>query len=295
MKNKPLFIKAIPRSGGTLFVTLLDAHPQIAMSYEIYEDKLFLESKDLVTATEFINWIEQAACNSKDDIHWIKQLPDNNLRVFLYRARRGGLSVAEILEILKDFVEAENSFETSAGRLRFIESLMKKKAQNYGKSIWGGKTQADLYEVHDRHPDACFFIMRRDPRDMFASMLNKGSFTYTATESATLWMERILEFRNFVARCKPKAMEVCYEDLATRPEAVMTEICRLIEVEYDPAMLDFHKQNLTLFQNPHGHLSNEQLQKGLNTQSIGRWKTDLSAENVNAIMATAGDLIDERT
>jgi len=294
MNYRPIFLRAIPRSGGTLFVTLMDAHPKISMSYEIYDDRLFDEHGKPMSAIAVINWIEQAASNSKDDVQWIKQLPDNNLCVFLFRARRGGLSVIEILEILKDFVGMGNSFETSVGRLRFIEALMQKKAQKYGKLVWGGKTQADLYKLHDRHPDACFFIMRRDPRDMYASMQNKGSFKYTATEAATLWKERILEFRKFVRRRNPKAMEICYEELVTRPVAVLTEICRLTDVEYNPAMLDYHKQNLTLFQNPHGHLSNDQLQKGLNTQSIDRWKRDLNSDEVESVIAVARDLICEK-
>jgi hypothetical protein len=294
MKHKPIFLRAIPRSGGTLLATLFDAHQDIAMSYEIYENYLSDKHGNPLEPQQILGWFEHIVSNSKDDVQWIKQLPDNNLRVFLFRARRGGLSVIEILEILKNFVGTGNSFETSAGRLYFIEALMQKKAQKYGKSVWGGKTQADLYKLHDRHPDACFFIMRRDPRDMYASMQNKGSFKYTATEAAILWKERILEFRKFVASCSPKAMEVCYEDLATRPEDVLTKICRLLEIEYDPAMLDFHKQDLTLFKNPHGHLSSEQLKQGLNTQSIGRWKTDLGVEDADIIMAIAGDLIDER-
>lgn len=293
MKQEPVFIKAIPRSGGTLFTTMLDAHREIAMSYEIYEDNLFGKSGIPLTVDQVLNWLEEAKPDMNDDLQWIKQLPDNNLRVFLYRARRGGLEMTEIMDILKSIEDKDTAFETSTGRLSFIEALMQKKAQKQGKTIWGGKTQADLYELHDRHPDACFCIMRRDPRDMFASMQNRGSFTYTARQAAELWRERILEFRRFIVQHNPKAMEICYEDLARDPGTVLTEACRLIGTKYDPGMLDFHKQDMTLFKNPHGHLSNEQLQKGLNTKSIGRWKTDLSAEDADAIMAIAGDMIDE--
>ena len=36
----PIFIRGLSRSGGTLMVTLLDAHPDIAMSYELYPQML---------------------------------------------------------------------------------------------------------------------------------------------------------------------------------------------------------------------------------------------------------------
>ena len=34
----PIFVRHISRSGGTLVTTILDAHPDVAMSYEIYEN-----------------------------------------------------------------------------------------------------------------------------------------------------------------------------------------------------------------------------------------------------------------
>ena len=294
MNSGPVFLRAIPRSGGTLLVTMLDAHPEIAMSYEIYEENLFSEKKRPLLVDKVIFWFEQAGKKISQDVHWINELPDNNLRVFLFRARRGGLSVAEILDILKNFSDSGGSFETSDGRLNFIDALMRKKMEKAGKTIWGGKSQAELYELHARHPDACFFIMVRDIRDVFASMLNNGSFTYTAQEAAKLWKQRILDFREFVTCCKPKALEICYEELAKKPESVLQKVCRLIEVEYNPCILGYHEQNMTLFQNPHGHLSSEQLKKGLNTQSIERWKKDLRTDDLKSIMIVAGELIDEQ-
>lgn len=33
---EPIFVRGISRSGGSLTATILDAHPDISMSYEIY-------------------------------------------------------------------------------------------------------------------------------------------------------------------------------------------------------------------------------------------------------------------
>ena len=40
MGNPPIFPIPMGRTGGSLFVTTLDAHPALAMSYEIYQDRL---------------------------------------------------------------------------------------------------------------------------------------------------------------------------------------------------------------------------------------------------------------
>ena len=291
MNNNPVFLKAIPRSGGTLLITMLDAHPEIAMSYEIYEENLFSEKENPLSIDDVLAWLEQAEANVSDDVGWIKKLPDNNLRVFLLRAMRGGLGVGEIVDELRCFHAGNGSFDTSSKRLDFIEALMKRKIRKYGKKVWGGKTQADLYELHKRHPDACFFIMIRDIRDVFASMRNTGNFKYSAEEAASLWKRRILDFREFATRQKAKTMEICYEKMVREPAAVLKVACQLIGVEYSHEMLEYHEKDMTLFRNPHGHLSYKQLKKGLNTASLGRWEKDLNSKDIKILQTIASDLI----
>lgn len=45
MTEQPIFVKGLSRGGGTLTVTLLDAHPDIAMSYEIY-DHIYCDNRN---------------------------------------------------------------------------------------------------------------------------------------------------------------------------------------------------------------------------------------------------------
>jgi hypothetical protein len=272
-------------------VTMLDAHPNIAMSYEVYERNLFDACGEPFRTSEIIELL--ATTRQPDDTTWIKQLPDVNLQVFLFRARRAGLSVAEIVEEIQSFEKKNGLLSSTDGRLDLIDCLMKRKMRQIDKKFWGGKTDSDLYQLHSRHPDAVFFITVRDIRDVFASMLHNGSFRYSASEATELWKQRILDFREFVRRKNPKAMEVRYEELATDPSRVLQNACEIIGVEYSPAMLSFNEKEMTLFSNPHGHLSVKQIQKGLNSDSIGRWRRDLSDEQATTIMASAGELLRE--
>jgi hypothetical protein len=288
----PVYLKASPRSGGTLFITLLDAHPEIATSYEIYEQGLMGDNGIPLSVQETLCWLEGSKHDMAEDSQWIKRLPDVSLRTFLFRARRGGLCVDEIIDEL-NALNGDASFGSNGIRLKFIDALMQRKMKKMGKKLWGGKTQADLYKLHDRHPDGCFFIMVRDVRDVYASMCNRGSFGFAPKQAAELWKKQILDFRKFVSERRPNAMEVRYEKLATEPESVLKKVCQLIGVDYSLEMLSFHQKEMTLFKNPHGHLSSKQLQEGLNQQSIGRWKTDLKTSDVDEIMTVAGDLTNE--
>jgi hypothetical protein len=291
VNNRPIFLKAIPRSGGTLFVTMMDAHPDIAMSYEIYEDRLLDDNGKPFSIESILRWYELCNKNETDDVKIINSFPENNFRIFLFRARRSGLNLFEMIDILRIIFEEGGTFDNSTGRLNFIDALMQKKMEKQKKNFWGGKTKANLYKLHYRYPNACFFIMKRDVRDVFASMKSKGNFNYTAKETAELWKNTLLNFRKFVSKCKPKSMEICYEKLASEPKDILVRICSIVGVNYDQEMLLFHKKKLTLFQNPHGQLSADQLKKGLNKNSIGRWKNELSVGDLNSIRSVTGDLI----
>jgi hypothetical protein len=289
--KEPILLKAIPRSGGTLFITMLDAHPNVAMSYEVYENNLLDAQGEPLNVLELLQILERD--RKPDDTSWIKQVQDPNTRVFLFRAQRSGLSVSEIMEEMRAFTEGTGSFNDSAGRLDFIECLMDRKRRKAGKSFLGGKTQSSLITLHDRYPNATFFIMIRDIRDIYSSLLNVGKFNYTAREAAESWKSHILQFRDFVAQRHPNAMEVGYEALVTEPSKVLREACDVIGVPFSPEMVSFHEKDMTLFNRPYGHLSSDQLQRGLNTQSIGRWRRDLNSEQVNEIMFVAGELLNE--
>lgn len=294
INNSPIFLNAIPRSGGTLFVTMLDAHPQISMSYEIYEDRLSSDMGTPFTITNVLDLLNQAKQGGiNNDVQWIKKLPDYNLRTFLYRARRSGLTMEEIIQDLNSLLKSGKNINTSIGRLEFIEYLMKHKALKFQKSFWGGKTKTDLYKLYKRYPNASFFIMIRDGRDIFASMKNNGSFNYSATQAANLWKESILNFRSFVSQTKAKAMEIPYETLVHEPAKVLAKVCSLSGLNFDNNMLSFYQSNLTLFENPHGHLSYQQLKNQLNSESIGRWRKDISDQEYNDYLRIAGDILKE--
>ena len=41
--DEPTFVRGMSRSGGTLMATVIDAHPDVAMSYELYPQLLELD------------------------------------------------------------------------------------------------------------------------------------------------------------------------------------------------------------------------------------------------------------
>lgn len=289
----PIFLIPRARTGGTLLITMLDAHPELAMSYEIYPQLLSDSADRPFTPNGILEAIDSARPSTDDPTAWIRAIQQPNLRTFLFRARRAGLGMTDIVDELRAFSADHQGLDTPDDRLALIERLMRRKAANTHKRGWGGKMLADPFALHARYAEARFLLILRDGRDMTASLLTTGHFNTSAARAAEDWKRHILDFRAFATRSGAHAMEVRYESLVADPVAILTEVCAFIGVPYSSEMLAYHEHDLSLFRNPHGHLSHKQLVRGLNDRSVGRWRSDLTAQQVSEFTDVAGDLLAE--
>lgn len=292
MAASPILLCPMPRTGGTLLVTMLDAHPEVAMSYEIYEDKLLDARGQPFDLRQVAASLAEALARLPDDTSRIRSLPDDHLRTFLFRAKRAGLELAEILEEIENHVAENGSLDAREGRLSLIERLMVAKMQKAGKTLWGGKTNTDPREWQRLRPRACFLAMVRDGRDVLASRRTTGAFSSEPLLVAREWTASLLQFQRFAALPGVRALAVRYERLVREPDTVMREVCAFIGVPYCPQVLQFHRLDLPLYRNSYGHLSSAQIAQGLNDRSIGRWRRDLAEDEVLAFETEAGGLLE---
>ncbi|MEM1244806.1 MAG: sulfotransferase [Acidobacteriota bacterium] len=291
MTEAPIFVAPLARSGGTLLATLLDAHSRCAMSYEIYPDLLVGPEETVLNARGALDALE--ASRTTQPIEWIRGAGlGKKFETFCFRARRGGLEVGELMADLRRHAEAGGELETLNGRLDFIDRLLRTKARNADKPRWGGKMKAPLDVLAERHPDARFLCSLRDGRDVLASQQKVGSFDADPEYVAQLWRDHVRSFERFAAQNPGRAHIVRYEELVTQPSAVIRAVCDFLEEPFDSAMLSFETQPLTLFDNPQGHLSAGQLREGLNQSSLGRWRNELSASDIEAFSRVAGGTLD---
>lgn len=282
----------MPRTGGTLLVTMLDAHPDVAMSYEIYEDKLLDAAGRPFELRRMASSLAAALAALPDDTARIRSLSDANLRTFLFRAKRAGLELCEIADEVEACLAGNGSLDDLPGRLSLIERLMILKAHKTGKSLWGGKTNTDPRHWQRLSPRACFLAMVRDGRDVLASRRHKGEFGSEPRQVAREWTAGLLQFQRFASTPGVRAMAVRYERLVREPDTVMREVCAFVGVPYCPQVLQFHQMDLPLYRNSYGHLSSAQIAQGLNDRSIGRWRRDLAAEDVLAFETEAGGVLE---
>ncbi|MDB4470715.1 sulfotransferase [Deltaproteobacteria bacterium] len=287
MADFKFFIIPRARTGGTLLATMLNAHPEISMCYEIYPDLLLDSGGSAFVPKELLRRLKIA--RRADFESWVKALGRDNFRVFAARARRSGIEPPALLLALKDFVKGKRSLDMLDDRLDLIDLLLHGQAKHVGKGYVGGKMRTEPNVLYRRHPQAVFLMTLRDGRDVLDSRLKVGSFKATPADCAHEWCDALETFEGFLRDTGAKGCLVRYEDMVAAPEKLLTPVMALAGLSFDPLMVNFTQVAQPLFKNAHGHLSAKQLSGGLNSSSIGRWRNGLSSQQVDEFMAIAGD------
>lgn len=288
----PIFVRGMSRSGGTLLVTLLDAHPDIAMSYELYPGLLahttsnrhhpksaeFGEGAD--TGADLREVVEILETFGPKAFNVLSERDLKDVQVFLARAGRSGVVLPTLTAILKAHLSAGQNLAASEDRLRLIERVALEKMRSENKQLWGLKCSGRYEQYHEIWPSAYFINIIRDGRDVLASQQNTGNFRNSPKEVARSWVNTHMQFRKLVERPDVNAVEIFYEKLAHDPESEVRRLCDFLELAFSPEMLGFHSSDLSIFRNPKGHLSIDRILKPIDTSKIGRWKQDLSENDL---------------
>jgi hypothetical protein len=185
-------------------------------------------------------------------------------------------------------------------------------AEREGKPRWGDKTPIyvrNMRMIAGELPEARFVHLIRDGRDVALSRRARGMGAgKPIADTADRWRRRIEEARAQARRLRGRYLELRYEDLVTAPEPQLRRVCELIELDYDPAMLDYHERagerlaelgDLRAEGGRRGRQSSERrashaLATGPPTGArTGVWREQMSAADRAEFEAVAGDLLAE--
>jgi hypothetical protein len=281
-RSAPIFVRGLSRSGGTLVVTLLDAHRDVAMSYELYPN--LLEIDDNVDETALATTMDAA-----DNLRAAqKRAPTDRFGLFVVRCERGGLDNREFAAALRTVLAEGLSLKRLGGRMRMIELCGVAKAARVGKPIWGMKCVGATYEDYlAAWPNARFVNVLRDGRDVLASQINSTRTPRSAERVAQAWVNTHERFARLVSERPRQAYVIRYEDLAHQPEKELRALCEFLALEWDDALLRHHEQDLTVFNAR--HISRERVASPIDTTKIGRWRNELKPDELAAFLSVAED------
>lgn len=242
----PIIIGGFYRTGSSLLRRLLDSHSEIHCASEI---KFF------------------------DDLY--DDYPNDPLRHlrFFRTIRALGLSENQLLNIWgKAFVD---SHELAANK--------------HGKKRWADKNPKNVLFLKQWEyllPNGFLFVQTtRNPFDALASLKEIG-FSKTTPDSFIGKVELMKKFidagSSYVLNNPENSISIRYEDLVSRPLEVLDGLFKFIGVNFESSVV-----NKFMSDERGGGVEDPKLKSNNNnaiyTDSINRWRSDLSSDEVDAV------------
>jgi hypothetical protein len=172
-------------------------------------------------------------------------------------------------------------------------SIFSRHQRLQGKERWAEKTPRNILRIEylfRLFPGAQFVHVIRDPRDAYCSIREKVRTDkpqwakFTPQYAAGDWCAAVLMGRQW--RSHPdQYIEVRYEELVGTPEAAMRRILRFLHEPWDSHVLAPVESRSQSGRRPGDGGSH------LYKTSVGRWRRELSAAEVEAIQEIAGELL----
>lgn len=187
-----------------------------------------------------------------------------------------------------------------------VSSVYRLHALSNGKHDvrWGDKNNYYLNhidELANLFPSAQFVHIVRDCRDVACSRVELATqrlgvkyapkFSSLVADSAIQWAADMDKIEGAFKQFDPTlCYELHYEDLVTRPDKTLKEVCAFLGEKFDPAMLNFHEENRRSQLEPREFLVwKEKTLQPVSSISVGRFESELSDSDKDVVKRFAGD------
>jgi hypothetical protein len=250
--DRPIFVVGCPRSGTTMLSLMIHAHPRMAMPPE---------SRFLVK-----EWRKRAKFGDLST-------PEQRMKLAKACVRSGskvrdlGLDPQETLDAI---LAAPPTMGSAFG------TIFKMFADRHGKPRWGDKRPAYYQEVDvllRLFPDAQIVHIVRDGRSNVASLKKMPWWPYDSIGSMAAWSQAEYCSRRNQKRLPADTFHVIrYESLVADPEPVLRELCRFLDEEFHPAMLEPSEVRDVV---PEKKTWHGNLKQSVNTDQVESWRKGL--------------------
>jgi hypothetical protein len=269
-KSRPIFMIGAERSGTTLVMALLGAHPNIAVpevAWYYPRFRAYVDTYgDLALEQNFRTLVDEMIFGLKTPL-W--DLPVNPATI-----------VSELVN-----AATERSFRGA------YSAILRRYAAHHGKPRWGEKTPHNVFfirEILEDYPDAHFIFITRDGRDASADYLESAFGPTNIFVAAEFWAF----IQQFVRPWREKLstdqwFDLRYEELVRDPEPVLRRLTDYLGESYDPRMLEFHTGAIA--QRRGATRDHAPLGKPISDQYIGIYRNLLSTRDQGIFAAVAGD------
>ncbi len=228
-KNKPmLFVLSSPRSGSTLFRVMLAGHKQIFCPPEI--SLLFF--KDMQEWQQNVSFGQDFTWPA-EGLHWAL------VELLKLEPEQGWAEIERLVAENHTVPDVYHRLQTLAGDRLLVDKTppyaMDMETLRRAEQIFDGA----LYIHLVRHPYAMmesFLRVRLDQQ--FSSSLFEDANPDPYIVAETIWATANRNLSTFLKDVDPARKRVVrYEDLVQQPEKIMRDLCQLMNLPYEPALI----------------------------------------------------------
>jgi hypothetical protein len=180
-----------------------------------------------------------------------------------------GIEKQDLQEILNDYSHSIKKNPVRQAK-KFMASFMGAQKDHKGEKYWAETTPMNISYAHrliKLFPEAKFIVIRRDPRDVIASLLTKDWGPNSPLEGVE-WIESRLRADHEALKSVPQnqLLFIHLEDLVTNtPQESYSQILSFLQLQDEPAMRAFHTVNMTA-----------------ENASSGRWRKEIDTPEFGA-------------
>lgn len=273
----PIFIIGVPRSGTTLLAAMLSMHSNLSCGPEtgFFRRLAAVNPNDLCdvaswpdTAVNFIANIKHTGYAGYEEKRLLEKYHLNPQQIQAFLAEKH----PSIPNILAGVTE---QYMTAAGKKRWIE-----------------KTPDHIqYLPSLRHyfPDSPIIHIVRDPRDVALSLTKVPWGAQSFLEALFSWRKFEGAGSNFLAMDERNYV-LHFEDLLSAPRETLTDLCRFIDEEFEPQMLDTSGAGKSV--NSRGVPWKAKASQPIDKSRIAAWRKSISAAENKVAEAILGDRLE---
>lgn len=183
-----------------------------------------------------------------------------------------GIDKKDLQSLLDSYAQSIKKDSIKQAR-KLMQGFIAIQKNRKDEKFWAETTPMNITYSHrliKLFPEAKFIVIRRDPRDVIASLLTKNWGPETPLEGVD-WIEARIRADNEALKSVPKnqVMFINLEDLVTNsPQESYNKLLNFLQLQGEPAMRAFHANKMTA-----------------ENASSGRWKNEINDPEFEAAIA----------
>jgi hypothetical protein len=258
MRQDPILLTGVYRSGTTILSCMLGAHPEINFTYG---------------SVNYLRWFIK------------KDIPASNYRYIVLETKDRLLKRYGKIIDAENIIKSIESYEEKISHAHIYSSIMEDFFGDKAKR-WGEKTLLEWTNIPTflkLYTGSKAIHIVRDPRDVVSSFkgmtFEPGNRYLDAIFACLHSMDACTQYKKYLP--KDRYYAVAYESLVTNPKDELAKISKFLGIEYSDSMMDrrMYKDQFGDILNIESHTSYRDTAQ----VPIGRWKEKLEPSDVAII------------